>query len=189
MIKRIAAIASVLLAAGALTAGSVPAASAATTPLIHWDAETHLSAGPDVTCSSGIETFENYTDGGNGQYLYSRVGSPYQLLSNTAHTGYCMLPSALNSGEDIMLEALGVKDEPICLNVSTTTHDVYGAACNQKSKTEAILETEYVPGVVQMEFNEDTGGCIYDEGSGSPAEWHSCDLSNFSDLWIISVSP
>jgi hypothetical protein len=189
VLKRIAAIASVLFAAGALTVGSVTVANAVTTPVIHWRAETHLSADVDVTCPS---TFENYygTGGshGNGQYFYNRVGSPYQLLANTAHTGYC--PEASNFPGDQLVAILNTSGLNICLEVSGTTHSVYGANCNSASKAQAVrlnLEGTYNgDDVVEVEFNKDTGGCIYQDGRDSPVEWHTCSASNTGDLWILS---
>jgi hypothetical protein len=76
----------------------------------------------------------------------------------------------------------------ICLNVSTTTHYVYGAKCNAASKTEAIRPKEYgTSGAYQLEFLKSTKGCIYEHGARSPVEWHACNINNPRDRWILSI--
>jgi hypothetical protein len=192
VLKRIAAIASVLVAAGALTAGSATAANAATTPSIHWSAGTHLSADPDITCKGDIGVFENYygTDGhhGNGQYWYSRVGSPYQLLANTAHTGYCPVVSSVGANIDI-----AISGTDLCLDASTNGR-IYAARCNSGSTSEAIylFAAAGYEGAVVYYANFSSFGsgnlCIYQDGRDSPAALKDCNPGATGDLWILTTS-
>ncbi len=186
MLKRIAVIASGLLAVGALTAGSATAANAAAASVIH--------RGPDarpgvyrttISCSGEVNTFQNDYNGGNGQYWYSRVGSPYQLLANTAHTGYCLEGS--NYSHDVEIAIDGSND--ICLQVESSG-GVDGATCDFDSKAQALHFTGYDGStfIGQWEFDQDTGGCIYQSGTDSPVAWHSCNINNTGDRWIEKLS-
>jgi hypothetical protein len=194
VLKRIAAIASVLIAAGALTAGSVTAANAATTPSIHWRAETHLSANPDITCKGEIGVFENYygTDGhhGNGQYWYSRVGSPHQLLANSAKTGYCPVVSTISNTIDIAISGTD--------NCLTAEADggIDATKCNTSNDNQAIF-LNTITGYNGFDVDianfalsaiGNTNDCIYQDGRDSPAALKECNIESTGDLWILSTS-
>jgi hypothetical protein len=194
VLKRIAAIASVLIAAGALTAGSVTAANAATTPSIHWRAETHLSANPDITCKGEIGVFENYygTDGhhGNGQYWYSRVGSPHQLLANSAKTGYCPVVSTISNTIDIAI--YGTDN---CLTAEADGR-VDATKCDTSNDNQAIylFPAAGYEGAVVYNANfalsaiGNENDCIYQDGRDSPVALKNCSPTNTGDLWILTTS-
>jgi hypothetical protein len=183
---RIAAITSVLLVAGALTAGGATLADAATSPHVPAGSEAHLTAGADASCAGAW--FENSYGGGNGQFLYARTGSPHQLLANTAKTADCAGPGTTGSnfalieqdGTDLCFNvessAAGSQvDEARCGNMSTKSQVVHLIWNNNYSGPYA--ETE-------LQFIDDGKDCIYQDGRDSPVHMEACNPGNTGDEWI-----
>jgi hypothetical protein len=177
VIKRFAAIASVVLAAGALTTGSVTVANAARTALIPAGPEAHLTA--DATYSCGGVFFENDYGGGNGQWFYNRAASPYQLLANTARTPYCTVAD----GSDFLIPKNNTDE---CLNVESN-HEVDLAKCDTSSKSQIIHiivdQSGYEYAIDLVQFAQDTKDCIYQDGRDSPVDVRACNKGNTGDLW------
>jgi hypothetical protein len=186
VIRRIAAITSALLAAGALTAWSATAAGAATSHRILAGSAAHLTASTDASCA-GV-WFENSYGSGNGQFLYARTGSPHQLLANTAKTVDCAGPGTTGSnvalieqdGTDLCFNvessAAGAQvDETTCGNMSTKSQVVHLIWNNNYSGS--FAETE-------LQFINDGKDCIYQDGRDSPVHVEACNPNNTGDEWI-----
>lgn len=179
MLRRITAITSALLAAGALTAATAAGAGAATSFRTPAASEAHLTAHFDYSC--GGVWFENSYGGGNGQWLYARATSPYQLLANTAKTTFCTVAD----GKDFLLPQNGLNR---CLNVESN-HQVDEATCNAGSNSQIINFIQnnsygggYAEGEVQ--FVKDTADCIYQDGRDSAVEVKACNPNQTGDEWI-----
>ena len=177
MIRRITAITSALLAAGALTAGSATVADAATSARTV-GSEAHLTASANDSCT-GVY-FENSYGNGNGQFLYARTGSPHQLLANTARTLDCE-PGHL----------IQQKGTDLCFNVVPSSHQVDEATCNVNSDTQKInliVNTSYGGNKAlveeEIQFVADTKACIYQDGRDSPVQVMPCNANVTGDEWL-----
>jgi hypothetical protein len=176
VLKRIAAITSVLFTAAALTAASATGANAVAKPLIPAATEAPLS-GAATYCAESV-AFENSYGGGNGQYFYNRTASPHQLLANAAKSGYC--GTELSDGFYLMVDAATGE----CLRVDTANRGVDEASCNGGDADEQInILTTANPGWYEFQFYEVNRACIYQDGRDSPVTYNPC-TSSTGDIWI-----
>jgi hypothetical protein len=181
VVKRIVAIASVLLAAGALAAGSTTVASAAAKP------RAGASAGVPYGCPAP-HVFQNSYHGGNGQYLYNRVGSPYQLLANTAHTGYC----GILDGDYYLIQVQNTDHLSICLTVEgdgSRGEGVHATACNPGDGNQiiALYLKKGTTDEYEIQFYGSTGrNCIYQDGRDSPVDVEPCNPGLTGDEWLFT---
>jgi hypothetical protein len=179
VMRRVAAIASVLLTACTVAMAGVEAANAApdTGPTAGAAAAgTGSNETPGVTCSVEY-TFQNSYGGGNGQYFWNATSSPYTLYAKSATpTGYCRQPV---SGGGNHLIQYGTSR---CLTVDTSTRTVTGGNCN--SSAAAINLIAVGTDTAEVQFLDVTKACIYQNGRNSPVTYNPCQPGQTGDVWI-----
>lgn len=180
--RRIAAIASVLLAASAITAGGAAVASAATNagPLAGAAVTNAGSIGTaGVTCSEPLK-IENSYDGGNGQWFWNATSSPYTLRTHTSGTGYCITTV---SGPTKLIQ-YGTSR---CLTIDTASKTVTEGSCSRPEAVINFIAVGEILGTptVEVQFFDVTKDCIYQAGRESPVTYHPCSPGETSDVWIL----
>jgi|HubBroStandDraft_4_1064222.scaffolds.fasta_scaffold83861_2 hypothetical protein len=177
--RRIAAIASVLFTALAITVGGVAAANAATNPGPLAGAAVANSGGTEtavVTCAEPLG-FENSYGGGNGQYFWNATSSPYTLYANASATGYC--PQASGGGLYTLVQAGTSR----CLTVDTANRTVTEGSC---SSSAAVINLISVGNsTVEVQFFDVTKACVTQDGRNSPVTYDPCKPGQTGDVWIL----
>jgi hypothetical protein len=184
MPRRITVIASLLFAAGALTAGSMTAANAAATPLTPAESQGNLTPDAGPTCQAFTENYYNSGNGhGNGQYFYNSGASPHLLFADSTVGRYC----TRLDGTNIIISESGTNE---CLSVESN-HQVGQAACSLSSRSEVIhniiVTMDGAYPVDEFQFVQDTADCIYQNGRNSPVDVKACNPNNTGDLWITDI--
>lgn len=179
--RRIAAIASVVLAAIAMTIGGVAAANATTNagPLAGAavrNAGSIETAG--VTCAQPLE-YENSYGNGNGQWFWNATSSPYTLYANTSATGYCVTTV---SG----LTKLIQYGTSRCLTVHTANRTVTEGSCSSSAAVINLIGVSTIGGLptVEVQFFDVTKACVYQDGRDSPVTYDPCHPGQTGDVWI-----